>query len=144
MASRRGKGPPPLTDGPVWRFCPALAVHLGLVGAIVLERIWELTHSDRARLRPHAGRTFVFYSAKAMREDFSFLSRRRLGRAVDRLRKAGVLLRAKAKGEGRDADKWFAVDQSAVDALGTLFPASLAAPESAAPESERRRDAQGR
>lgn len=120
MATRHDKMRP-LTDERPLLLRPHLAKQVGLVEAIVLERVWALLQAGGGRVRLHAGRPFVFYPPRAMLRDLSFLSRATLHRAVTNLKHAGLITQARLKDTGNDAGAWFTVELAAVAKVCSLF-----------------------
>jgi hypothetical protein len=122
MARRTRRDIPRLREGRELIASVDLAVRVGLVAAVVLHRVWELTHSPQVSRRTHEGRTFVLMTTGSIKWDFPFLSPKTVGRALARLVDARLLVRARAKAGGKDAAAWWAVNLDAVRSEGTLFP----------------------
>jgi hypothetical protein len=106
-----------LIDEPPLQVLPALAVAVGLNGAIVLQQLhYWIQRSTNVR----DGHRWVYNTQDEWQEQFPFWSKDTIERAFRRLRKDGLVVVAKLAPDKRDKTNWYRIDY---EKLGQLKPA---------------------
>lgn len=114
---------------------PSLAVAVGLHEAIILQQIQYWISSPRAHERD--GKRWVYNSYGDWQQQFPFLSREQIGRAIRHLEKDKVLVSGNYNKKTSDRTKWYSIDYEALNLLAGQSSCTSARPERTSARPER-------
>lgn len=90
-------------------FNPAIAAKYGVNEAIIIQsfQFW-INNNKRNGRNEQEGRTWTFNSTKALQESFPYMTEKQIWLAIDRLVKAGVLMKGNFNTHKYDRTSWYA------------------------------------
>lgn len=91
---------------------PSLATAIGLSEAVVVQQVHYWLERSSHTID---GRTWVYNSLPAWREQFPFWSQSTVKRTISRLEKAGILISGQYNRDTRDKTKWYTIDYERLD-----------------------------
>lgn len=90
-------------------FHPLIAAEYGIAEAVIINhfQFW-IKYNKRSARNEHDGRTWTYQSTRSLTEAFPYLSAKSIWGALDRLTKAGVIMKGNYNANAYDRTLWYA------------------------------------